>query len=296
MDAQELRDWLDANGYTQVALAKALGVGPATVSQWCAGRYRIPRMAEIALGTLPPKPSEAPKPPRARRESKSSLILDYLQSHYPSEALPFGALTEVGTRFGVTRERVRQIAVANGFVGYKAQTVSQRMNPGHMGRTLCPDCGKPYGVRRYPVDRIAKWRCPECRWVEIACAGCGTLKRLRTGAYLLKASGQRGNRGFAHVASTPTVFCSRQCMGRYRGQTVGFAAHPENTGILVGAANNAAVLAALDVPRTAREIAHLTGRVYNTVTEVLSRLHREGKVRYTVLPGTGSPRLWERVS
>lgn len=163
--------------------------------------------------------------------NKIAPITDYLRAHYPCEALPLGALTEVGSIFGVTRERVRQIANANGFTGYNAQDPETRVNPGMMGRALCKSCGKPTNEKRFPENHTSRKLCRDCQWIEIACSQCGKMKRVRTSDYLTRRSEKYSAARVANGKPPYTgtgVFCDRKCLGRWIGLHHGFAAHPEN--------------------------------------------------------------------
>jgi len=55
MKPAKLKVWRAANGYTQVALAKALKVHRVTVAKWEAGMTEIPHFLELALDSLAKK-------------------------------------------------------------------------------------------------------------------------------------------------------------------------------------------------------------------------------------------------
>ena len=42
MTPEELKQWLDARGWTQVKLAKEIGLTPRQISRWMTGRSVIP--------------------------------------------------------------------------------------------------------------------------------------------------------------------------------------------------------------------------------------------------------------
>lgn len=114
---------------------------------------------------------------------------------------PCATLQEVGDRFGVTRERARQILEQAG-----EPTVAYQQT------YLCLQCDKDIG-------RKPRLFCsPECRHnyqhIKIACTYCGQL-----GEYLIShlmwhiAHGSHG---------TDLFFCSHICQGRWLGENYGF--------------------------------------------------------------------------
>ena len=52
MEKGELRKWRDNNDFTQVELARALGVHQVTIARWETGRREIPVFLPLALETL----------------------------------------------------------------------------------------------------------------------------------------------------------------------------------------------------------------------------------------------------
>lgn len=62
-------------------------------------------------------------------------ILVYLRRHYRDGVLPQGTLTAVGARFGVSHERVRQLAQRDGFVlPHEAARRKREAQPNPRGR------------------------------------------------------------------------------------------------------------------------------------------------------------------
>lgn len=227
-------------------------------------------------------------------ESKAPAIAEYLFAHYPCEALPFGALTIVGERLGVSRERVRQVAISHGFTGYRSQPVDERVSQITMkGRSLCPSCGNPSSQRRYREDHVSRTRCKACQYIEIACTNCGKLKRIRASFYLSHTNSNRrlSTPDGGTTAYTGRQFCNRKCFGQWVAHTVGFAAHPENAindwARRRQKANRERILAGL--PGQVEEIAARAGVALQTVRNHLNPLTAEGIVQKTALRQTSHP-------
>lgn len=55
MGPQELRAWIDANGYTVSGLARDLDVDRSTVHRWLNGSVTVPRSIDLALEALTKK-------------------------------------------------------------------------------------------------------------------------------------------------------------------------------------------------------------------------------------------------
>lgn len=296
--AEALNAWMDQNGYTAWTLAVELGVSPATVRGYMDGKHEIKRVFALAVATLGPyeRPQRPVRERPERKQTKGDLVREHLIKHYPCAALPLGALSEIAAQFGVTRERVRQIAVGLGYPGWHSQSPEQRVILGKMGRKLCISCGKPYGRGRYAEDRIGRIRCEECRWTEVSCTECGKLKRVRTSRYL-SSIGRTNKVGSGAATYTGAQFCNRVCFGRYIARTAGFLAHRENAvhhghaARLRADRNRAAILEAIRVSRTVAEIVAVVGLEVNAVYRHLNALKAEGKATYTE-SGRGGKRMW----
>jgi transcriptional regulator with XRE-family HTH domain len=52
MTPADLKKWRKQNGYTQAALARALGVIPLTVARWEGGSRQVPTFLALALRAL----------------------------------------------------------------------------------------------------------------------------------------------------------------------------------------------------------------------------------------------------
>lgn len=142
-------------------------------------------------------------------KSKTPEITEYMQRHYPCQAIPHGDLTAIGEKFGVTRERVRQIANKIGITGRLSRVTV----------TVCSSCGKPL---RHPNT---KGICKDCRWVELPCGNCEQPVR-RLASSLASRFGTSTNYG----TYMGRVFCNRKCLGSWCAKNHGFLAHPENAG------------------------------------------------------------------
>jgi transcriptional regulator with XRE-family HTH domain len=72
MNPQDLIYWRELNGYTQVTLAKALGVHPMTVSKWerSVHRAEIPPFLALALRALECERKEEKKGKREKKTKK----------------------------------------------------------------------------------------------------------------------------------------------------------------------------------------------------------------------------------
>lgn len=142
--------------------------------------------------------------------SKSDEIREYLLKHYPCQAIPHGHLTEIGEKFGVSRELVRQVANKNGLSG-RFYLEGQRPE--------CIDCGRKFTVKNPKFPRCAACRA-KANMLELTCDECGAIFQrplhVQRAAQMHKAS----TNGF--------IYCSRRCLGLHAARAYGFVAHPEN--------------------------------------------------------------------
>lgn len=70
MDREELREWRKRNRFTQVDLAKALGVHPMTVSKWETEAREIPPFLSLALTALECQTKGGDKRLKSKTKSK----------------------------------------------------------------------------------------------------------------------------------------------------------------------------------------------------------------------------------
>lgn len=130
---------------------------------------------------------------------------------------PEATLKQIAAKFGITRERVRQILA-------KANLPTRHRTPGK-SYYACNNCGRvfpPHGSRSPNI--FCSWECFKLyhqanKFATLACDECGKLFKLRYTQ--LSARVKHGQKHF---------FCSRSCNGRSVGKNYGFSAHPENAG------------------------------------------------------------------
>jgi len=69
MKPNELKEWREANGYSQTKLARALSCHVVTVSRWENGAREIPSFLKLALSYLELKGDKPnPKPNQKKRK------------------------------------------------------------------------------------------------------------------------------------------------------------------------------------------------------------------------------------
>lgn len=145
-----------------------------------------------------------------------------IAKRYPCAALPTGALTDLAAEFGVSRERIRQIAKEMGLHGTSGKRAKWT-------RLFCAECGKRitkpleyFQARGVEPPTF----CGPCsaRPIPVECSACGKVVLKRRAVF------ERG------VGISRTVdkrygarfFCSRPCMGRWAGKAYGWGSpdHP----------------------------------------------------------------------
>ena len=112
------------------------------------------------------------------------------------------SLVEIGGRFGISRERVRQIL--------KQAGMPTRAYYPPRPSYSCNYCGKEI---KKGLHCNRQCRHNACN-VKIACCECGNLKEYNT---------RRLIRGIAHgLHSTELFFCTKKCQGAWQGKQHGF--------------------------------------------------------------------------
>lgn len=144
--------------------------------------------------------------------TRRTLILDYIARVYPCGELPVGALTDIGEVFGITRERVRQIANQAG-VGRIYWHRTPKPAP------TCRDCDRPTPSRYHRY-------CEEHALIALTCAAC--TQEFQINRSQLKQRLSQGGRG----RKAAQFFCSKKCSGSWAGTNFGFAIHGKGSGAI----------------------------------------------------------------
>ena len=130
------------------------------------------------------------------RSERRLAIEAALQRRYPCQSVPLGVFTEIGREFGVSRERVRQIAAGLGMESPLARAARRN---GEKAPPQCANCGAQRATgkgRRY---------CEDCAYPLVACVQCGTLTRQHRSVLTMTEQG-RGR------------YCSHACRDRALGE------------------------------------------------------------------------------
>lgn len=119
-------------------------------------------------------------------------------------------LQEIGNRFGVSRERIRQILSTNNI---------QTKNYKWLLRYYCLECGTELvGHGRANRKFCSVSCCNSYKRITVMCDNCGALFKRRASELLWYPNTP------AHQPKHS--FCSRKCLGSYTGKHYGFGAHP----------------------------------------------------------------------
>ena len=149
--------------------------------------------------------------PSQQPGERTLRIVALLTERYPCQAVPMGALKEIGEEVGVTREWVRQIANKYGFTGRIRAAELRAPKP------ACPKCGE-----RPARPHVRGQLCSVCNWIEWPCANCGKPKKVRTQDIV-----SRFNRTDDAVKHSTRIFCNRHCMGQWLAANHGWSRYWE---------------------------------------------------------------------
>lgn len=108
-----------------------------------------------------------------------------MAKRYPCQEIPLGHITQLAAEFGVSKQRVSQVAKKLGLTSRKFEA--------QITNRVCGNCGQP--LQKH------KQLCHDCLYVTLACDICGRLfERLRSVAV-------------ARNERFKGVYCSHECYG-----------------------------------------------------------------------------------
>ena len=150
----------------------------------------IPKLADVPAEAPPPIRAGAPTksidaPMETLRSAGGKLLRAALAERYPDRVIPRGIAIALAAEFGVSHQRVAQVASSMGWT--TAPRSSRKCPP----RYECL-CGQ---VQRSPN------LCRECDTVALACGHCNEMVR-RTAVSMLR---------FFQNGSSNTVYCNPRC-------------------------------------------------------------------------------------
>lgn len=172
-------------------------------SQWGLSPGRVKQLAIMAGLAVK-------RPPREYQTAASTqAIIAEMQRRWPCERAPLGALAKMALEYGVSRQRISQIARRAGVAGTRTKEVPDRVDQ------TCPGCGEPFTILRSYYQsrgRDLPTHCRRCREnIRFTCPECGgefwrNLSQVIYTANKLKVG----------------PFCSNPCFGAYAGRNYGF--------------------------------------------------------------------------
>jgi hypothetical protein len=134
----------------------------------------------------------------SRVPALTDAVKAVLEQRYPDRQMPFGTATLLAHEFGLSRERIRQIAVAVGMVrGPRPAAVEPPPRP-------CRLCERP-------ARRGASY-CLDCGFPVLQCIECGAVYRRRRAEIERWRSREGGYAGRFN-------FCSRACLTKRQGRS-----------------------------------------------------------------------------
>jgi len=121
-----------------------------------------------------------------------------VRRRWPCQELPWGVMTGLGLKYGISRERVRQIVRGKGMYEVRPPTRKSKTKG-------CHDCGS------HEVEPGAH-HCEDHRWVVMQCPSCGNdFKMTRVEAIA------RGSRSNGSSKGAGSLFVCRRTCRKERG-------------------------------------------------------------------------------
>lgn len=130
--------------------------------------------------------------------SKAGQIREYLQRHYPCQEVPHGALTEIGAKFGVTRELVRMQA--------RKLNMPRAI---HVPAVRLCGCGEVLPKNRQTY-------CDACNLVPIECVICGKVEQRDRTRYLRNVRYWNTQESVCLTGTRARSECAKELMRRLR--------------------------------------------------------------------------------
>lgn len=177
-------------------------------------------------------------------------------------ALPIGIYTELGKAFGLSRQRIEQIARDIEMVGSKDPDVTKKRN-----EKKCAGCDVVFS----PKYKGHKYHSAECRmktylkryYVFIPCAQCATpIKTYKR-----------------HVIKGKKYYCNHTCFGKYNGKKYGFGREDYEHLGYVPRTNEEVLQILKNNPFTAQEFQFAFGYSNGGAQMQLSNLRSKKRVR-----------------
>lgn len=166
--------------------------------------YIVRRAAASAGFVIVPKPADAS--PRINTPRVWPIegttpwkIVNEVRRMYPCQEVPLGTFTALAEKYGVTRERVRQVLKRDGY--------SVFVQP-DKGPRKCAEC------QSEAISQHHKY-CIEHNTVPLSCAECGEIFRRKRNSAIHQEA-RRGEAG---------PFCNKVCQGRWFGKEHGWGVH-----------------------------------------------------------------------
>lgn len=160
-----VKEFAEKHGVHPITIYLALGSGRVQGQKF--GRaWAVPADASFVKRASGPKPTHRQKNESApfvhQMPERTIAVMQTLLEY--EGVTPHGALADVGKTFGLTRERIRQIAVQMG-----VETSGKPLaSPVYLACATC-------GIRPVQGWRTGGVQCVECKKVPVACDYCGVI-------------------------------------------------------------------------------------------------------------------------